>query len=238
MTSKAAHRRKMHALQGTRRSLPGVACNLEFFYRTEIAAQFEPRNFVHTLWVCDIAYCCSAIDLLTAQLTAVRRQQLSQACSSIRSAEELRVAMEIGPEEAIFSPQGYNRLDQLEIDDFEAKGNKSLFDSHVFNVLLARTAELKALIQVRELQLQLHQERKERDRLLNQITRSQRDAARHAVEMAEAKHRASLDGYEIMGLAVEPADTDSNWSYPIGTSAPAADDLDVAGSGADSADEK
>jgi hypothetical protein len=72
---------------------------------------------------------------------------------------------------------------------FTAAYNSTLLDDDVFAILLG-SVSTPDIEQSRKLQQLMHDERKERDRIINQLERRRRNAMRDAIERAEESRRA------------------------------------------------
>lgn len=73
--------------------------------------------------------------------------------------------------------------------DFTASYNNTLLDDRTLAVLLGSVNKEEAGLS-RMLQQSLHDERKERERIINQLERRRRNAMRDAIERAEEARRA------------------------------------------------
>lgn len=66
-------------LAGTRHPLPGQSADHEERLRAELAGYFVPDGPVEAMWVADIAYCMSEIEVLRAQIAGFRMIAMEQA---------------------------------------------------------------------------------------------------------------------------------------------------------------
>jgi hypothetical protein len=199
MVTKSVARRNLHALAGKRFALPGHPASREEKLRCEFADHFDPQGPVEMMWVADIAHCCAVIEVIRAQIAAVRVQQIKDTLAALFAYPDLRIEDEEVDGEAQFLEMYRPDFDAMRHAGFVAEAGTSLLDDPVFANLLGRISPQQAM-QITLLQGSLHEEMRERDRLVRQIDRTRREVMRHAVDMAEAQHRAQCAGYVIAGL--------------------------------------
>lgn len=186
--------RRLNLLAGRRPPLPGHYHLREEGLRLELAECFKPVNAIEMLWVADIAYCCAAIEMYRVQVAGFRTRILKEARRD-RASQSYT-------EDAVYSGSDRQYLAQLAGKDFHPPKNEPAISRDSFAILLGQvdSCELGGL---RMLQQLLHDETKERDRLVNQLDRRRRLAMRDAIELAEAKQRAAAAGSDALeGLAL------------------------------------
>lgn len=188
--AKALTTKKMNQLAGTRRALPGQDPDREASLRAELTASFEPVGAVEMLWVSDIAYCTATMDVYRAQIYGMRFRQAEEAYSRMVEAEKLDEMGGITPT-IDWSEDDRNFLAIVVDRKFAAPWHKSFLDDSRFASLLARAGK-HDLEMLRMLQQLLHDEAKERDRIINQFERRRRNAMRDAIELAEERRREAI----------------------------------------------
>jgi hypothetical protein len=185
--AKAATTKKMNQLAGARLSLPGHNAHREAALRLELTASFKPHDTGEMLWVHDIAYCTAGMEVTAAQIAALQRRHVARACSAALS--EARPASELGGSHTFeYSPQERQWLQALADGEFTAAYNHTLLNNATFASLLGSVSK-GDIETLRMLQQLLHDERKERDRIINQLERRRRNAMRDAIELAEEARR-------------------------------------------------
>lgn len=199
MVTKSVARRNLHALAGKRMPLPGHPAFREEKLRSEFADHFDPQGSVEMMWVADIAHCCTVIEVIRAQIAAVRLQQIKDTLAALFAYPDLRIEDEEVDGEVRFLEMCRPDFDAMRHANFVAEAGTSLLDDPLFASLLGRVSPQQAM-QITLLQGSLHEEMRERDRIVRQIDRTRREVMRDAVDMAEAQHRAHCEGYVIAGL--------------------------------------
>jgi hypothetical protein len=185
--AKAATTKKMNQLAGARLSLPGHNAHRETALRLELTASFKPQDTGEMLWVHDIAYCTTGMEVTAAQIAALQRRHLAWACSAALS--ETPPASELGGSHTFeYSPQEREWLQAFADGEFTASYNHTLLNDATFASLLGSVSK-GDIETLRMLQQLLHDERKERDRIINQLERRRRNAMRDAIELAEEARR-------------------------------------------------
>lgn len=219
--------RRLNLLAGQRPPLPGHYHLRETNLRLELAACFEPANAIEMLWVADIAYCTAAMEMYRAQIAGFRMRALKTARSEY--------AHEGHGENGVYSKADRQELAALAARNFQAEKNEPVLANSSFATLLGHNSR-EDLTSLRLLQQLLHDETKERDRLVNLRDRRRRLAARDVIEWAEAKERAAqvgLDGMpatDFSGFADDEPEHDNDGLVhdPSDPSDPAeADEADV-----------
>jgi|GEM_PF-4852390 len=180
--------RRMNLLAGTRPTLPGHHNTREANLRTELAECFEPVNTMELLWVADIAYCTAAIEYYRVQIAGFRIYKFRKALKDELEKDDMpdfpgfnRLSM--------YSPEEQAGLARFAAQNFEASRDEDMLAETHFAMMLGTMTGYE-LQQLRSLQQLLHDETRERDRLVNQIDRRRRQAMRDAIEIAEANERA------------------------------------------------
>lgn len=181
--------RRMNLLAGSRPPLPGHYNTREASLRTELVECFEPVNTMELLWVADIAYCTAAIELCRAQIAGFRMHMFRQAFENEFKSETVPGFPEFN-RVSMFSPDEQADLARFAAQNFEARKDDDMLSETSFAMLLGVMSGHNVQ-QLRLLQQLLHDETRERDRLVNQIDRRRRQAMRDAIEVAEAKQRAA-----------------------------------------------
>lgn len=185
--AKAATTKKMNQLAGSRLSLPGHNHHREAALPAELTASFQPQGAVEMLWVHDIAYCAAIMEVIAAQVSGLQRHHLRRACTE---ALERTAGTELGFTPPVnISPEERVWLGYLAEGDFTASHNNTLLNDAIFATLLGSVRKDEIDLS-RMLQQLLHDERKERDRIINQFERRRRNAMRDAIEQAEEARRA------------------------------------------------
>lgn len=188
---KAAVTKKMNLLAGAKLSLPGQNRGREHLLRTEFTAFIKPADFAEMLWIIDMARCQAAIEVLGAQIAAVRMRQVKEAYRKL-GANQLNVAMRLPGEEMDMAAfLAVAQLDVYAEQNFTAPWNKTFLADSAFADLLAAT-DRKEIEELRMLQQSLHSETRERDRLLNQLKRRRSQDLRDALLISEEKRQAAL----------------------------------------------
>jgi hypothetical protein len=141
------------------------------------------------LWVHDIAYCTAVMEWIAAQIAALQRHHVARACTNAMAESQPHRVPQLSVE-ALYSPQERAYFGALADGDFTASYNNTLLDDRMFAILLGSVHKQEAELS-RMLQQSLHDERKERDRIINQLERRRRNAMRDAVERAEEARRAA-----------------------------------------------
>lgn len=186
--AKAAVTKKMNQLAGPRRTLPGQNPHREAMLRSELAASFRPKDTSEMLWVHDIAYCTANMEAITAQISAVQMHHVVQASRAALAENPFAAHPELAPSSP-YSPDERAHLEELSSGGFTAAYNGTLLNDPIFASLHGSVTGAQIKIS-RELQQLLHDERKERDRIINQLERRRRNAMRDAIERAEEGRRA------------------------------------------------
>ena len=214
--------RRLNLLAGRRPPLPGHYHLREEGLRLELAECFEPVNAIEMLWVADIAYCCAAIEMYRVQVAGFRMRILKEARHD-RASQGCA-------EDAVYSGSDRQYLAQLAGKDFHPPKNEPAISRDSFAALLGQVSPFE-LGGLRMLQQLLHDETKERDRLVNQIDRRRRLAMRDAIELAEAKQRAGAAGSDALeGIAIPgPTHGDEDEEADLAEGSGDADDAVEAG---------
>jgi hypothetical protein len=177
----------MNQLAGARLSLPGHNGHRETALRLELTASFKPQDTGEMLWVHDIAYCTAGMEVTAAQIAALQRRHVARACSAALS--ETRPASELGGfQTSEYSPQEREWLQAFADGEFTAPYKRTLLNDATFASLLGSVSK-GDIETLRMLQQLLHDERKERDRIINQLEQRRRNAMRDAIELAEEARR-------------------------------------------------
>ncbi|MEO7914551.1 MAG: hypothetical protein ABIR23_04180 [Novosphingobium sp.] len=201
--------RRLNLIAGHRPSLPGHPAHREEDLRRDIAEHFAPVNAIEMLWVADIAYCTATIEVLRAQISGFKArlvrdayQKLSadkewnpQASTSLRSG--VRNPMESASDGVIYAEGERHWLDDFAESNFQMADSKTALNSAAFAMVLSSMDRPNA-DQLRMLQQSLHDETRERDRLVSQFDRRRRQAMRDTIEWAEAKRRAGAAGVVLL----------------------------------------
>jgi hypothetical protein len=185
---KAAVTKKMNQLAGARLPLPGHNHHREAALRAELTASFQPQGTAEMLWVHDIAYCTAVMEWIAAQIAALQRHHVARACTHALAERQPDPVPQLSIE-APYSQQDRAYFGALADGDFTASYNNTLLDDRMLAVLLGSVNKEEAGLS-RMLQQSLHDERKERDRIINQLERRRRNAMRDAIERAEEARRA------------------------------------------------
>lgn len=72
MSGKSALKNKSALLAGRRHALPGQGPDHEAGLRAELTEYFVPEGPVESMWVADIAYCMTEIEVIRAQIAGFR----------------------------------------------------------------------------------------------------------------------------------------------------------------------
>lgn len=185
--AKAAVTKKMNHLAGARLCLPGHSSSREQLIRADLTASFKPTSAAEMIWVNDIAYCTVMIEFIAAQIAALQTRQVASAYSAA-VAERMPEEREFGGDD-VYSAKDKACLTTYAEAGFTGSYNRSLLDDHLFASLLGRVSSSDVEMS-RKLQQLMHDERKERDRIINQLERRRRNAMRDAIEQAEESRRA------------------------------------------------
>jgi hypothetical protein len=188
--SKAAVTRKLNQLGGVRPTLPGHDHDREASLRAELAADFKPVGAVEMLWLADIAYCTAVIEVIRAQMNGLRLRMVEEACRQIIAALRHSMPDDMAPASE-YSQEDLDELTAMVERGFVAPWHGTFLNKPVFTSLLARASK-SDIDTLRTLQLSLHEETKERDRIINQLDRRRRNAMRDAIELAEEARRVEL----------------------------------------------
>lgn len=170
--------------------LAGQSSDYEARMRQSLIASFKPADPVEEMWIEDIAYCAVAIEHDRAMIAA-----FLLACLR-------RVHAELTRPKGPFETESVraNNLTQMEVNwlhafedlHFTPRSGNSFLDDHHFAMLLGQLTS-RERYQLRQLQTMLHQELMERDRIINQLQRSRRQAMFDALEIAERASRSADD---------------------------------------------
>lgn len=197
-------------LAGTRHPLPGQSADHEERLRAELAGYFVPDGPVEAMWVADIAYCMSEIEVLRAQIAGFRMIAMEQAH---------RDSLQVGnwPDIGLYEQSSGNQKERAWREIMAGNGfiapSASWLDQPAFTGLLGAMSSQKAG-HLRMLEQMMFELARERDRIVNQIERRRRQAMRDAIEKAQARYQVEIDGEGAMdidssasaiGLAEDPA---------------------------------
>lgn len=191
--------RRMNLLAGRHPPLPGHYDTREADLRAELADCFEPVNTMEMLWVADIAYCTAAIELYRAQIAGFRIYKLRKAFKDELEKDPLPDMFQEF-QTSLFSPAEETDLARFAQQNFKPSHDKDILAETSFAMMLGVMSGYDAQ-RLRLLQQLLHDETRERDRLVNQLDRRRRQAMRDAIELAEARQRAAE--YEALRTARE-----------------------------------
>lgn len=188
--AKAAITKKMNQLAGVRLPLPGQNCEREAAVRSELVATFKPVDAAEMLWLNDIAYCTATMDVIRAQISGLWMRVVEDAHALVVAAERPDEFGDVSPATAR-SQTDRDALAGIAERKFVAPWGSTFLNQPVFASLLAR-ADRRQIETLRLLQAALHEEAKERDRIINQLERRRRNAMRDAIELAEEARRAEV----------------------------------------------
>ncbi|RYD84422.1 MAG: hypothetical protein EOP84_05545 [Verrucomicrobiaceae bacterium] len=183
--------------EAVRLPLPGQSYEHEYDMRQRLVEQFKPDNLLEQAWLEDIAYCQSRIDYDRALITGFKMR-------CIKRAHDEQFCTDFDPD-GEFTP-ALDTMTELWLSiyaqsNFIADEGKTYSADVIFASLLGQLSP-RELGQFRLMQNMLHEEMQERDRIINQLHRSRRQAMRDAIEFAE--YRSSLenqDPAELTGMA-------------------------------------
>lgn len=184
--------RRLNLLAGSRPPLPGHMNLRETNLRLELAECFEPVNAIEMLWVSDIAYCTGVIEVLRAQIAGCRMRMLKEVyITQLRhDAMSNEVTME-NTDGILFLPGERAYLGKLVGQSLQGHRGQPLLEHQGFTTMLGQMGH-RDVEHLQLLQQMLHDEARERDRLVNQLDRRRRQAMRDAIEESEAKQRAAV----------------------------------------------
>ena len=198
-----ARKSKTPRVLPTRSALPGQSGDHELALRARIAEQFQPTDAFEEMWIEDIAYCSVMIEYDRALIAAFQRKCLTRIHSELTAPLVDFNGAALVP--APVDPAAADWLDLYAAAHFVApKGMTHLADRH-FAILLGHLTS-QELHQLQRLQAMLHAEMIERDRIINQLHRTRRQAMRDAVEQAEMAARSVEKAPALAGPA-DPAST-------------------------------
>ncbi len=193
MTFKPNLARQARLKAGSRPSLPGLDPMREEEWRIELTERYQPDGPFEKMWIEDIAYRQAALDVIRAQFAGLRLRLVHSALEDIArrvaDAEEPRkhgvdLASNISPiERAVLEKWAGFDTTPMPLSNY--------LDDPLFAWLLGR-ADTKEVYLLRQLQIQEHEEVRERIRIINQFERRRRQQVWDAVELVEARRRAGL----------------------------------------------
>lgn len=170
--------------------LAGQCSDHEARMREKLIEHFKPADPVEELWIEDIAYCSVAIEHDRAMIAAFLQRCLNRAHEELTGPNIALGYVDTDP-----TPLTQSQLSSLEwVNErcFTPRDGQTFLDHQHFAMLLGRLTQ-REHYQLRQLQMMLHQELVERDRLINQFQRSRRQAIFDAIELAERTARIAVD---------------------------------------------
>ncbi len=179
--------------------LAGQCADHEARLREKLIEQFKPTDAFEEMWIEDIAYCSVAIEHDRALIAA-----FVHACVQRIHAGMTSTIPEFAVGEGLSTPLDPAQrawLATFEEQNFTPVNGVSYLGERHFVALLGQLAK-RDHYQLRHLQLMLQEELVERDRVINQLKRSRRQAMIDAIEFAELEARRA--GSSPLALAAEP----------------------------------
>jgi hypothetical protein len=179
--------------------LAGQCSDHEARMREKLIEQFKPADAFEEMWIEDIAYCSVAIEHDRALIAAfvhacVRRVHANLTSAIPKFAVGEGLSTPLDPAQAAW-------LDMFEAQNFTPVNGVSYLGERHFVALLGQLGR-RDHYQLRQLQMMLQQELAERDRLINQLKRSRRQAMIDAIEFAELEARRAASA--PLANAAEP----------------------------------
>jgi hypothetical protein len=179
--------------------LPGQCQDYEARLREELIEQFKPADAFEEMWIEDIAYCSVAIEHDRAMIAAFRLACLKRIQENLTKPEDAFMAGSMAT--PVLDPRQEALLGLFEEQNLMPVNGVSYLANPTFAMLLGQLTS-REHYQLRQLQMLVHQEMMERDRLINQLKRTRRQAMRDAIECAELASRAAGD--HPLALTAEP----------------------------------
>ena len=197
--SAPARRRRVREPDPVRLPLPGQDPAREAQLLARLSGQFKPVGPVEEMWVEDVAWCSANIEYIRAMIAAHRKRCIESAAYRRRTAAP---ALEMdgaegGASQLSIPDEAF--LDLLQGQDYSPVAGVSYLANPTFAGLLGDFGE-KEQQQMRELQAMLHEEHRERDRIIRQIHRTRQQDMADAVAVLEAQGWV----YPDRALSIEP----------------------------------
>jgi len=171
--------------------LAGQCNDHEARLREKLIEQFKPADAFEEMWIEDIAYCSVAIEHDRAMIAA-----FVHACVRRAHVGMTNMIPIFEPNDCLATPRDLAqeaRLELYEWQNFTPVNGVSYLGERHFASLLGHLGQ-REHYQLRHLQMMLQHELAERDRLINQLKRSRRQAMIDAIEFAELAARAAEAG--------------------------------------------
>ena len=193
--------------------LPGQSHEQEHDLREKLTEQFQPQDVVEERWLEDIAYCQARIDHDRAVIAAFKMRCVQQAHErQFAPVHDFASETDVAPE---MDPVVEGWLDLYAQNGFVAPPGMTHTGESAFALLLGQLSA-RELGQLRLLQIMLHEEMRERDRIINQLHRTRRQAMRDAIEFAHVlappQEPAALAGPQENVEALDSGDADEHES--------------------------
>ena len=212
--------------------LPGQSYEHEHDLRQKLIEQFQPQDVVEEIWLEDIACCQARIDHDRAVIAAFRMRCIKQAYEQqFAPVPDFESGTYVAPE---LDPSVEGRLDMYADNQFVAPDGLAHTGDNVFAMLLGQLSG-RELSQLRLLQIMLQEEMQERDRIINQLRRSRRQAMRDAIDFAQllapAQEAAALAGPQENDALPDGRDSGERDDPQPGAAEPAEGDISAEGLG-------
>lgn len=209
-------------LAGTRPPLPGQSQAHEQRLREELANYFQPSGPIESIWIADIAYCMSEIEMLRVQIAGFRKIAVRKAYASHMMTIDfppLDGLPECPPNQAL----EHERFDLYAESDFSPPSPFSFLQAQAFAELVG-SMQLVESTHLRILEQMMFDLTKERDRIVNQIDRRRRHAMRDAIEKAEACLSTSSADTTSTNMSIDPENEEDQIALHCDTEHLAGDD--------------
>lgn len=170
--------------------LAGQCSDHEARVRETLIERFHPADPFEEMWIEDIAYCTVAIEHDRAMITAFLHICMNRAYEELTGPNIALGYVDTDP-----TPLTQSQLSSLEwVNErcFTPRDGQTFLDHQHFAMLLGRLTK-REHYQLRQLQLMLHEEMMQRDRIIIQFQRSRRQAMLDAIEFAELASRSADD---------------------------------------------
>jgi len=203
MMSTPPRKRRAREVQPVRLPLPGQDPAREAHHLARLTEAFKPVGPVEEMWVEDVAWCSANIEYFRGMIAAHRTRCIENADYQRRTA-----APPMGTEKAETHAPPPSDRDQMHFDLFQTHGYSppagvSYLGNAAFASLLGAASEREQQ-QMRELQAMLHEEHRERDRIIRQIYRTRQQDMAEAVAVLEAQGWVHPD----RAVLIETAESD------------------------------